>query len=121
MGESIWYIPIGLVSVVMAWAIRKIQPVILQVFIAVIAPAFLSAVLASVPQLLYPSPPGEGALGWTVILAATWTMVSVPSCLIAVTIFNFLQRHNRKRGNEDSTNCRTGQREKPTPTGKYLD
>ena len=98
MGESIWYIPVGLVSVAIAWVIRKIQPIILQVFIAVIAPALLCAVLASVPQLLYPSPPGEGALGWTVILAATWSIVAVPACLVSVITFNLLKRRNQ--GNE---------------------
>jgi hypothetical protein len=100
MGEPIWYIPVGLVAVAIAWAIRKIKPVILQFFIAVIAPAFLSAVLAVVPQLLYPSPPGEGAWGWTVILAATWALVSVPSCLVAVIVINRVQRHSQGNVNK---------------------
>ena len=100
MGEFIWYIPVSLASVGIAWAFRKIQPIILQVFIAVIAPAFLCAFLALVPQLLYPSPPGEGAFGWTVILAATWAMVSIPSCLVAVIIFYFLQQHRQKNENK---------------------
>lgn len=100
MGEFIWYIPVSLASVGIAWAIRKIQPIILQVIIAVIATAILCAVLAFVPQLLYPSPPGEGAFGWTIILAATWTMVSIPSCLVAVILFNFIQRHRQKNENK---------------------
>ena len=96
MAEPIWYIPVVLIAVGIAWAIRKIQPIILQVFIAVIAPMFLSAVLAAVPQLLYPSSPGDGAWGWTVILAATWAMISVPTCLVAVIIFNRIQRCSRE-------------------------
>jgi hypothetical protein len=94
MGEPLWYIPAGLVAVGIAWAIRKIQPVILQVFIAVIAPTFLSAALAIALQLMSP-PGGEGAGGWTVILAGTWAMMSVPICLVAVLIFNRIQRRDQ--------------------------
>lgn len=95
MGEPIWYIIVGLVAVGIAWVIRKMQPVILQVFIAVIASVVLSVLLALVPELLHPSPPGEAAFGWTVILAATWAMVATPICLVAVVVFNLLQRRSQ--------------------------
>jgi ABC-type Co2+ transport system permease subunit len=96
MGDPIWYIFVGLASVGIAWAIKKIQPVILQIFIAVIISAVLSVLLAFVPELLRPSPPGEAAFGWTVILAATWAMVAIPTCLIAVVVFNRLQRRSQR-------------------------
>ena len=96
MGEPVWYIPVGLVAVGIAWSIRKLQPFILQVFIAVIVPAILSAVAACIPEWLHPSPPGEGAFGWTVVLAALWAMWSIPTCLVAVIIFNFIRRFKNR-------------------------
>lgn len=92
MGDMFWYIAVSLVSVSIAWFIRKVQPVILQVFIALIVPVFASSLLSMVPELLKPSTPGENAFAWTLILAATWAMVAVPVCLVSVIAFNVLQR-----------------------------
>lgn len=103
MGNSISYIPVGLVAIGLAWAIRRLQPIILQVFIAVIAPVILSTIFAFVPELLHPSPPGENALAWTLILAATWAIVAVPVCLVAVIIFNLLQTRKKGKGNNSPT------------------
>lgn len=103
MAESIWYIVIGSISVGIAWAIRKIEPIILQFFIAIIVPGILSAVLACIPEWLNPSPPGEGAFGWTIIIAATWAMWAIPTCLVAVIVFYFLRRKklNKPESNEE--------------------
>lgn len=100
MGDAIWYLPLGLLSVGIAWSIRKLEPLILQIFVAIIAPAFLSAIFACIPEWMHPSPPGEGAFGWTIILAATWAMVTVPICLITVIVFHVLQRQKRSKENQ---------------------
>jgi hypothetical protein len=92
MGDQIWYLLIGSVSILIAWLIRKIEPIILQLFLAVIVPAILSVVAACIPSWLSPSTPGEGALGWTIILAGTWTMWAVPTCLAAVVFFHWWRR-----------------------------
>jgi hypothetical protein len=94
MGDPIWYLLIGSISIAVAWAIRKIEPLIIQVFLAVFIPGILSVVGASIPERLNPSPPGEGAFGWTIILAATWAIWAIPTCLGAVTVFHLLK--NRK-------------------------
>ena len=97
MGDPIWYLLIGSISIAVAWAIRKIEPFIIQVFLAILIPGILSVVGACIPEWLNPSPPGEGALGWTIILAATWAMWGIPTCLVAATVF-----HSMKRKSESS-------------------
>jgi hypothetical protein len=90
------YLPVSLISVGVAWTVRKLRPIILQVFIAIIVPSLASAILAIALELINPSTPGEGGMGWTIILAASWAIVAVPVCLISVIIFNLLQRQARK-------------------------
>jgi hypothetical protein len=92
MGDPIWYLLIGSISIAVAWAIRKIEPLIIQVFLAVLIPGILSVVGACIPEWLTPSPPGEGAFGWTVILAATWAIWAIPTCLVAVTVFHLMNK-----------------------------
>lgn len=104
MGNTIWYIPIGLVSVGIAWLIRKLEPLILQIFIAGIVPVVMSIFFACVPEWIHPSHSGEGAFGWTLILAATWAMVAVPVCLAAVIAFHVLQRQKRSKVNQNENN-----------------
>lgn len=92
MGAPIWYLFIGSISIAVAWAIRKIEPVIIQVFLAVLVPGILSVVGACIPGWLNPSPPGEGAFGWTVILAATLAIWAIPTCLVGVTVFHLMEK-----------------------------
>ena len=96
MGDPIWYLLIGLISIAVAWAIRKIEPFIIQVFLAVLIPGILSVAGACIPEWLNPSPPGEGAFGWTIILAATWAMWAIPTCLVATTVFCLMNIRKRK-------------------------
>ncbi|MDD2736864.1 MAG: hypothetical protein PHF56_23265 [Desulfuromonadaceae bacterium] len=96
MPEFVSYLPVGLVSIGVAWVMRRLRPVVLQVFIALIVPTLVSAMLAIAPELIEPSPPGEGGMAWALILAASWTIIAVPICLISVTIFNIMQRQTKK-------------------------
>lgn len=90
------YIPVCLISIGIAWAFRKLRPIVLQVFISFIIPIIVSFALAFIPELLKPSPPGEAWLAWTLILGATWAMVAVPVCLVAVTAFNVIGKAKEK-------------------------
>lgn len=92
MTNPTWYILIVSISVGIAWAIRKIEPIIIQAIIAIIAPGILSIVFAFIPEWLNPSPAGEGSFGWTIVLAATLAMWAIPACLIAGIVINILQR-----------------------------
>ncbi|MEA5114877.1 MAG: hypothetical protein VB050_12710 [Geobacteraceae bacterium] len=96
MGDPTWYLLIGSISIAVACAIRKIQPFIFQVVLAVLIPGILSVVGACIPEWLNPSPPGEGAFGWTIILAATWAMWAVPTCLVAVTVFHLMKKRRKE-------------------------
>jgi threonine/homoserine/homoserine lactone efflux protein len=90
------YIPVCLISIGIAWAFRKLRPIVLQVFISFIIPTIVSFALAFMPELLKPSPPGEAWFAWTLILGATWAMVAVPVCIVAVTVFNMIGKTKEK-------------------------
>ena len=90
------YIPVCLISIGIAWAFRKLRPVVLQVFISFILPIIVSFAFAFVPELLKPSPPGEAWFAWTLILGATWAMVAVPVCIVAVIVFNMIGKAKEK-------------------------
>jgi hypothetical protein len=92
MGDPIWFLLTGSVSILIAWLIRKIEPIILQLFLAAIVPAILSVAAVCILNWLSPSTPGEGALGWSIILAGTWIMWAVPTCLTAVVFFQWWRR-----------------------------
>lgn len=100
------YIPVCLISIGIAWAFRNLQPIVFQFFISFIAPIIISFALAFVPELLKPSPPGEAWFAWTLILGATWAMVAVPVCIVAVIVFNTIRKAKKKsqknQGNADS-------------------
>lgn len=100
MNNYVAYIPVCLAVIGIAWVSRKIKPVILQVFIAFIAPISISMFLAFIPEWIHPSPPGENALSWTLVLAATYAIVAVPVCLVSVIIFNLLQRREQRSNNK---------------------
>lgn len=82
------YIPVCLISIGIAWFFRKLQPIVFQVFISFIVPIIASFALAFIPELIKPSPSGEAWFAWTLILGATWAMVAVPVCIVAVIVFN---------------------------------
>lgn len=92
MPDIVSYIPIILISIGIARAIRKVRPVVLQAFIAVIASIFASAILGVAPEIIKPSTTGEGGMGWAIILAATWAIVAVPTTLFSMALFNSAQR-----------------------------
>jgi hypothetical protein len=98
MSNYVAYIPVCLAVIGVAWVSRKIKPIILQVFIAFIASIAISTFLALIPEWIHPSPPGENAFSWTLVLAATYTIVAVPVSLVAVMILNLLQ-HRHQRSN----------------------
>lgn len=97
MADFVIYIPIIIIVIGVAWAIRKLQPIVLQVFVAVIGSLFASAVLGVAPELIKPSTPGEGGTGWSIILAASYAIVAVPTCLISIAIFNFVERRKKAK------------------------
>ncbi len=97
MSEFVSYIPIIIIVIGVAWAIRKLQPIVFQVFVAVIGSLFASAVLGIAPEIIKPSTPGEGGMGWSIILAASYAIIAVPTCLISMIIFNFAQRRNKAK------------------------
>jgi len=99
MGDPIWFLLIGSVSILISWIIRKIEPIILQLFLAVIVPAILSVVAVCILNWLSPSTSGEGALGWSIILAGTWTMWAIPTCLTSVAFFHWWRRN---KGQDES-------------------
>jgi hypothetical protein len=86
------YIPIIIIVIGAAWSIRKLQPIALQVFLALIVSLLASAILGVAPEIIKPSTPGEGGMGWSIVLAASYAIVAVPTCLISITFFNFVQR-----------------------------
>lgn len=90
------YVPVCLLSIGIAWGIRKLRPIVLQVFIAFVVPVFISFALAFVPEILKPSPPGEAWFAWTLILGATWAIAAVPVCIVAVIVLNILGKTNTK-------------------------
>jgi len=100
MNDCVAYIPVCLAVIGVAWASRKIKPIILQVFISFIASIAISTFLAFIPEWIHPSTPGENALSWTLVLAATYAIVAIPVSLVAVVIFNILQRRDLRSDNK---------------------
>jgi hypothetical protein len=97
LDSYISYIPVCLISIGIAWAFRKLRPIVLQVFISIILPIIVLFACAFVPELLEPSPPGEAWFAWTLILGATWAMVAVPVCLVTVIFFNVIGKADYKK------------------------
>lgn len=92
------YIPVFdvLISIGIAWVFRKLRPIVFQIVISILFPLICSFALAFVPELLKPSPPGEGWFAWALISGATWSMVAVPVCLVFVIIFNTIGKYRKK-------------------------
>lgn len=99
MNNYVAYIPVCLAVIGVSWASRKIKPIILQVFIGVIASIAISTFIALIPEWIHPSSPGENAFSWTLVLAATYAIVAVPVSLVAVTILNLLLRRDQQDTN----------------------
>jgi predicted PurR-regulated permease PerM len=100
MNDYVAYIPVCLAVIGVAWAIKKIKPIILQVFIAFIASISISTFLAFIPEWIHPSTPGENALSWTLVLAATYAIVAVPVSLVAMIVFNLFQSSGQRDNNK---------------------
>lgn len=99
MNNYVAYIPVCFAVIGVSWASRKIKPIILQVFIGLIASIAISTFIALIPEWIHPSSPGENAFSWTLVLAATYAIVAVPVSLVAVTILNLLQRRDQQNTN----------------------
>ena len=84
---------ISLISIGIAWCIRNRRPVILQLALAVLVPSVVSVIIVVILNIIFSS--GEVIGSWSMIVAALWTMVGVPICLVSVILINFLRRTNK--------------------------
>ena len=96
MGNLTWFFILSLSVIVIAWAIRKVDPIILQIFIGLLATVLATSAFAILPEILSPSPSGEAGGAWTIILAATWLMYTVPMFLVSALIINYLKVGTKK-------------------------